>query len=96
MAARGESKLGFGQGEAAVTLKETEPGVTRLSYEYGADVGGRVATFGQRMLDGVVKVVLADFFDRVRAHMNGEKPAGSLRQRVRRLLGMLQAFGGRT
>ena len=52
---------------SGVTLKETESGVTRLTYEYGADVGGRVATFGQRMLDGVVKVLLGDFFDRLRA-----------------------------
>jgi 2-furoyl-CoA dehydrogenase large subunit len=95
IAARGESKLGFGQGEAMVTLEETESGLTQLTYEYGADVGGRVATFGQRMLDGVVKVVLADFFDRLRAHIRGEKPAGSLRQRVRRLFAMLQAFRGR-
>ena len=95
MAARGESKLGFGQGEAVVTLNQTEPDVTQLSYEYGADVGGRVATFGQRMLDGVVKVVLADFFDRLRAHMRGEKPGGSLLQRLRRLSAILRAFRGR-
>jgi hypothetical protein len=76
-------------------LNEAEPGVTQLSYEYGADVGGRVATFGQRMLDGVVKVVLADFFDRLRAHMRGEKPGGSLLQRLRRLSAILRAFRGR-
>jgi 2-furoyl-CoA dehydrogenase large subunit len=96
MAARGESKLGFARGEAVVTLEEIESSVTRLTYEYGADVGGRVATFGQRMLDGVVKVVLADFFDRLRAHMRGEKPAGPPLQRVRRFFAMLRAFRGRT
>jgi hypothetical protein len=67
-----------------------------LTYEYGADVGGRVATFGQRMLDGVVKVVLGDFFDRLRAHMRGEKPGGTVLQRVRRVLSLLQAFRGRS
>jgi 2-furoyl-CoA dehydrogenase large subunit len=96
LAARGESKLGFGQGEALVTLEETGAGVTQLTYEYGADVGGRVATFGQRMLDGVVKVVLADFFDRLRAHVRGEKPRGAVVQRLRRLISMLQAFRGRS
>ena len=96
LAARGESKLGFGQGEALVTLEETGAGVTQLTYEYGADVGGRVATFGQRMLDGVVKIVLADFFDRLRAHVRGEKPRGAVVQRLRRLLSMLQAFRSRT
>jgi hypothetical protein len=66
-----------------------------LTYEYGADVGGRVATFGQRMLDGVVKVVLADFFDRLRAHMRGEKPRGAVLERARRLFSLFQAFRGR-
>ena len=94
LAARGESKLGFGQGEALVTLEEAGLGVTQLTYEYGADVGGRVATFGQRMLDGVVKVVLADFFDRLRAHMRGEKPGGTILQYVRRLFSVLQALRG--
>jgi 2-furoyl-CoA dehydrogenase large subunit len=96
LAARGESKLGFGRGEALVTLEEADLGVTQLTYEYGADVGGRVATFGQRMLDGVVKVVLADFFDRLRAHMRGEKPGGTILQRVRRLFSVLQALRGRS
>ena len=96
MAARGESKLGWGQGEAVVTLEESKSGVTQPGYEYGADVGGRVATFGQRMLDGVVKVLLGDFFDRVRAPVRGEKPGGSPLQRARRLLAMLQAFRSRT
>jgi 2-furoyl-CoA dehydrogenase large subunit len=95
LAARGESKLGFGQGEALVTLEEAGTGVTQLTYEYGADVGGRVATFGQRMLDGVVKVVLADFFDRLRAHMRGEKPRGAVLERARRLFSLFQAFRGR-
>jgi 2-furoyl-CoA dehydrogenase large subunit len=95
LAARGESKLGFGQGEALVTLEEAGTGVTQLTYEYGADIGGRVATFGQRMLDGVVKVVLADFFDRLRAHMRGEKPRGAVLERARRLFSLFQAFRGR-
>jgi 2-furoyl-CoA dehydrogenase large subunit len=74
LAGRAESKLGFGQGEAVVTLKGR--GVTQLSYEYGADVGGRVAAFGQRMLDGVVRVLLGNFFDRLNAHLRGEAITG--------------------
>jgi len=48
------------------------------------------------MLDGVVKFVLADFFDRLRAHMRGEKPGGTILQRVRRLFSVLQALRGRS
>jgi hypothetical protein len=47
------------------------------------------------MLDGVVKVVLADFFDRLRAHMRGEKPRGAVLERARRLFSLFQAFRGR-
>jgi 2-furoyl-CoA dehydrogenase large subunit len=38
---------------------------TRLSYRYVAAVGGKLAGFGQRMLDGIVRVLLATFFERL-------------------------------
>jgi len=91
LSGRGESKLGFGQGEAAVTLRETAPGLTLLSYEYGADVGGRVASFGQRMLDGVVRILLGSFFDRLRTHLRGEAPeSGGILARLRKLVATLR------
>lgn len=76
LSGRGEGKLGFGQGEASVTLTEFAIGETTLAYEYAADVGGRVAAFGQRMLDGVVRVLLAAFFERLSAHLRGEAADG--------------------
>jgi 2-furoyl-CoA dehydrogenase large subunit len=90
----GESKLGFAQGEALVTLAETSSGTTELTYEYGADVGGRVAAFGQRMLDGVVRVLLGRFFERLRAHLRGEKRPGGLVTRLRGYLAMLRLMWG--
>ena len=58
---RATSKLGFGTGEAYVTFTETAPGHTALNYEYAADIGGRLAAFGHRMLDGIVRMLLASF-----------------------------------
>ena len=94
LSGRGEGKLGFGQGEALVKLTATPSGETILSYEYGADVGGRVAAFGQRMLDGVVRVLLAGFFDRLRAHLQGNSTDGFL-VRVRSWIALARMFWGR-
>jgi 2-furoyl-CoA dehydrogenase large subunit len=91
---RGEGKLGFGQGEAVVKLKEGSSGGTVLSYEYRADVGGRVAAFGQRMLDGVVRVLLAGFFGRLRAHLQGESADGFF-VRVSGWIALARMFWGR-
>jgi 2-furoyl-CoA dehydrogenase large subunit len=90
----GESKLGFGHGEAFVTLKETPSGATELAYQYGADVGGRVAAFGQRMLDGVVRVLLGSFFERLQGHLRGESPSRGLVTRLRAGVTMLRLMLG--
>ena len=76
LSGKASSKLGFGSGEAYVTLTETAHGGTLLNYDYAADVGGRLASFGNRMLDGVVRVLLTNFFDRLSTYLRGEKPVG--------------------
>jgi len=53
--------LGFGAGEGAVTLAPHNGG-TRLTYSYGADVGGKLAAVGQRLLGTVTRVLIAEFF----------------------------------
>jgi 2-furoyl-CoA dehydrogenase large subunit len=53
--------LGFGTGEGIVRLipKGT---ATRLTYIYRAEVGGKVAAVGQRMIGTVTRVLIAEFF----------------------------------
>jgi 2-furoyl-CoA dehydrogenase large subunit len=94
LSGRGESKLGFGQGEAYVTLTETMSGATFLTYEYAADVGGRVAAFGQRMLDGVVRVLLASFFERLRAYLRGDTLGDGILARLRGWIAILSLIRG--
>ncbi len=53
--------LGFGSGEGIVTLAPQDGG-TRLTYTYRADVGGKVAAVGQRLLATVTRVLIAEFF----------------------------------
>jgi 2-furoyl-CoA dehydrogenase large subunit len=59
---RASGALGHGSGEGEITLSPTPQGGTRLSYRYGADVGGKVAAVGQRMLGTVTRVLIAEFF----------------------------------
>ena len=52
---------GFAKGNAAVTLEEVAEG-TRLSYKAEAQVGGKLAQLGQRLLAGTAKKIADKFF----------------------------------
>ncbi|WP_084652140.1 CoxG family protein [Ottowia thiooxydans] len=54
---------GFGKGTANVFLEDAEEG-TRLRYNAQAQVGGRLAQVGARLIDGVTKRMADDFFTR--------------------------------
>ncbi len=70
---RAQGRLGNGHGSAIVELKPEGTG-TRLSYRYGADVGGTVAAVGARMLGSVTGVLIAQFFKSFEAY--GQQGAG--------------------
>ena len=53
--------VGFGKGTSTVTLKETPEG-TELSYEAKAQIGGKLAQVGSRLIDSVAKKMADDFF----------------------------------
>lgn len=52
---------GFGKGSAAVSLHE-EGTATRLDYRVKAQVGGRIAQVGSRLIDAAAKKMAEDFF----------------------------------
>lgn len=54
--------LGYGAGSGLITLESTPDGRTRLRYDYTADVGGKVAAVGQRMLGTVTRYLIGQFF----------------------------------
>jgi len=54
---------GFGKGTAQVMLEDASEG-TRLRYIAQAQVGGRLAQVGGRLIDGVTKRMADDFFSR--------------------------------
>jgi carbon monoxide dehydrogenase subunit G len=53
---------GFARGNAKVRLSEDEPGTTLLSYEAKADVGGKLAQLGGRLIDSTARKLAAEFF----------------------------------
>ena len=54
---------GFGKGTASVTLVPIESGY-ELQYTVHAQVGGKIAQLGQRLIDGAAKSLAEDFFKR--------------------------------
>ena len=54
---------GFARGEAVVTLTPQAAG-TSLAYTAKANVGGKLAQIGQRLIDGAAKQIADDFFAR--------------------------------
>ena len=52
---------GFAKGAATVTLTEKDGG-TLLSYNVEAQIGGKLAQLGQRLINGVAKKLADDFF----------------------------------
>jgi 2-furoyl-CoA dehydrogenase large subunit len=65
--------LGFGSGTGFVSLRPEEGGRTRLQYRYEAEVGGKVAAVGQRMLGSVTRYLIAQFFHALERRI---RPAG--------------------
>jgi carbon monoxide dehydrogenase subunit G len=53
---------GFAKGGANVSLAEAEGGGTTLSYDVEANVGGKIAQLGARLIDGVAKKNADMFF----------------------------------
>src|SRR5262249_52379175 len=55
---------GFANGEARVTLAPAEGDATLLHYDVKAQVGGKIAQIGSRLIDGAAAKLADDFFAR--------------------------------
>lgn len=64
MAVEGAGGPGFVRGETVITLSDIAGG-TRVSYTADVQVGGLIASVGQRMLGGVSKMMADKFFTRM-------------------------------
>ena len=64
MAVEGSGGPGFIRGETVITLTDNAGG-TRVSYTADVQVGGLIASVGQRLLGGVSKMMADKFFTRM-------------------------------
>ncbi|HHY67096.1 MAG TPA: carbon monoxide dehydrogenase subunit G [Alicyclobacillus sp.] len=62
----GEGPPGVVDAEGVIRLSVDGEHQTILSYEYTANVGGKIAAVGQRMLGGIAKLIINDFFKRMK------------------------------
>ena len=67
---------GFVKGSAQVALA-TEGTGTKLTYSAKANIGGKLAQVGARLIDGVARKQADDFFKKFNAIMAASAPAGA-------------------
>jgi len=71
---QGEGKggiAGFAKGGADVTLTEDGPDATILKYAAKADVGGKIAQLGSRLITSTSKKLAGEFFSTFNAKVSG-------------------------
>ncbi len=74
----GEGKggvAGFAKGSARVDLVEEGPETTRLCYDAKAEVGGKLAQLGSRLIDSTAKKLAGEFFAKFKEVVEGPAPA---------------------
>ncbi|MFI5227424.1 MAG: CoxG family protein [Gemmatimonadales bacterium] len=69
---------GFAKGEGRVTLVPTGGDSTKLEYVATAQVGGKLAQIGSRLIDGVAHKMANDFFERFVASVSPPPVAAPL------------------
>lgn len=74
--AQGGVAAGFGKGSARVQLADADSGATRLTYTVNAQVGGKLAQIGARLIDGVAAKMAEDFFVKFNQIVGGPGTAG--------------------
>jgi carbon monoxide dehydrogenase subunit G len=70
----GEGKggvAGFAKGGADVVLREETPEVTMLTYTAKADVGGKIAQLGSRLIESTSKKLAGQFFSDFNRKVSG-------------------------
>ncbi len=94
----GKGKQGFLKGSGTVDLRE-DGGQTVLSYTGDVQIGGPLASVGQRMMDGAAKMLIGQFFTAMEAELRAA-PEQTVRQGVavnlwRALLAWLERLFGK-
>ena len=73
MAVEGTGAPGFVRGDATMQLEEAGADATRVRYDADVQVGGLIASVGQRMLGGASRLILDQFFGKM-AELLAKRP----------------------
>ena len=68
---------GFAKGGAVVTLRD-DAGDTVLNYDVDAQVGGKIAQVGARLIDGTARKLADEFFGKFAATVGGPPPVAAV------------------
>ena len=68
---------GFAKGGAKVSLADAEGGGTVLNYDVEAQVGGKIAQLGGRLINGVAKKYADEFFANFAKALSGDATAAT-------------------
>ena len=69
--------MGFARGGADVSLVEEGPSTTTLNYNVKAQVGGKMAQLGARLVDSTARQMADQFFDRFAAQLAPATPTST-------------------
>jgi carbon monoxide dehydrogenase subunit G len=67
---------GFAKGGAAVRLADVDEG-TELTYDVDAQIGGKLAQLGSRLITGFARKMADQFFERFQAEVEGDSEGGA-------------------
>ena len=79
LSGKGISAMGVSEGGGKITLTPREGGTT-LHYDYSANVSGKVAAIGGRMLDSAAKFVLKQLFETLGRVAAGESSVSAAKK----------------
>jgi len=75
--AQGGVAAGFGKGGAKVALSDAPEGGTRLTYTVNAQVGGKLAQIGARLIDATAAKMAEEFFTKFNTLVSNAEAAAS-------------------
>ena len=76
LSVEGKGKIGFVKGAGDVTLTSLAPATTLVQYSGEIQIGGRVASVGQRLFDTVSKSMIEQGFGKLDAVLRDRTAAG--------------------
>jgi uncharacterized protein len=72
----GKGSNGFLKGSGGLVLREAD-GVTTLEYQGDAQIGGTIASVGQRLIDGAAKTLIGQSLKALQGHIEARRTAAA-------------------